>query len=79
MGEEGGIGFPHPTPTTHTPLASNPPAPPTSVRLPPRLPTHSPPDCRRGNNLQPNQHNVSSNNEFPSGHGWFSSRRNNNQ
>lgn len=26
--------------------------------LPPRLPTHWPPDCRRGNNLQPNQHNL---------------------
>lgn len=57
-----------PSPHSHHPhtAAPNPPAPPTSVRLPPRLPTHSPPDCRRGNNLQPNQHNVFSNNEFPS-------------
>lgn len=53
-------------PSRHHPhtTAPNPPEPPTSVRLPPRLPTHSPPDCRRGNNLQPNQHNVSSNNDF---------------
>lgn len=62
MGEEGGIGFPHPT--THTLLPPAPLEPPTSVRLPPRLPTHSPPGCRRGNNLQPNQHYVYSNNGF---------------
>lgn len=55
-----------PSPHSHHPHAAapNPPEPPTSVRLPPRLPTHSPPGCRRGNNLQPNQHNVSSNNDF---------------
>lgn len=55
-----------PSPHSHHPhtTAPNPLKPPTSVRLPPRLPTHSPPDCRRGNNLQPNQHNVFSNNDF---------------
>lgn len=55
-----------PSPHSHHPHSTtpNPSEPPTSIRLPPRLPTHLPPDCRRGNNLQANQHNVFSDNDF---------------
>lgn len=49
MGEEGGIGFPHAT--THTPLLPTRLSHPLLPATPPA--THSPPDSRRGNNLQP--------------------------